>query len=34
MSGDRRGLVPIQKPKPGAIAVVQPAVEAGKAFLS
>lgn len=34
MSGDRRGLVPIQKAKPGAISVLQPAVEAGKAFLS
>jgi len=34
MSNDRRELTPIQKPKPGAIAIVQPAVEAGKAFLS
>lgn len=34
MNDKRRDLVPIQKSKPGAITVVQPAVEAGKAFLS
>jgi integrase/recombinase XerD len=34
VNNDRRGLVPIQKAKPGALTVSQPAVEAGKAFLS
>lgn len=34
MTDKRRSLTPIQKPQPGALTVRQPAVEAGKAFLS